>query len=389
MNITDSIKNIGIDDDTVKIFENQYNTPNGMTYNSYLINDEKVTILDTIDIAEQDKWLINIENELQTRAPYYLIISHLEPDHSASIQKLIEKYPNITLVGNKKTFEMLPHFIEIPPQLKTLEIKDGETLDIGHHKLEFYMAPMVHWPEVMVTYEHTEKIIFSADAFGKFGAVHDADYTSTNKENDWECEARRYYFGIVGKYGIQVKLLLKKLENKELKKICPLHGPILTENLEFYLKKYNDWSTYTPEKDGILILSASIYGHTLDAAELLKSTITQKEVQLLDLTKCDMYQAIADAFKYKTIVLAASSYNMNVFPPMEDFLNRLKDRNYQNRKIAIIENGSWAPSAAKSIKEILLKMKDIEILDSVITIKTSLSEENRNEIILLSKKISI
>jgi flavorubredoxin len=387
MNITKTIKNVGINDNSVRIFESQYHVQNGMTYNSYLIDDEKVTILDTIDIKEQDKWMKNIEDYLKGQEPYYLIISHLEPDHSGSIQNFIKKYPNITLVGNKKTFEMLPQFIKIPNTIKMLEVKEGETLNIGKHQLEFYMAPMVHWPEVMVTYEHTEKILFSADAFGKFGAVKDEDYINKNKEKNWEEEARRYYFGIVGKYGMQVQSLLKKLQNKEIKTICPLHGPIITENLEFYLNKYMQWSSYTAERDEILILCASIYGHTLESAKLLKNIITKKEVQLLDLTKCDMYEAVAKAFEYKTIVLAASSYNMNVFPPMEELLNKLKDRNYQNRTIAIIENGSWAPSAARVMKEIISKMKDIEIIEPTITIKTSLSEENKKQIKILGEKI--
>jgi flavorubredoxin len=270
MNITKTIKNVGINDNSVRIFESQYHVQNGMTYNSYLIDDEKVTILDTIDIKEQDKWMKNIEDYLKGQEPYYLIISHLEPDHSGSIQNFIKKYPNITLVGNKKTFEMLPQFIKIPNTIKMLEVKEGETLNIGKHQLEFYMAPMVHWPEVMVTYEHTEKILFSADAFGKFGAVKDEDYINKNKEKNWEEEARRYYFGIVGKYGMQVQSLLKKLQNKEIKTICPLHGPIITENLEFYLNKYMQWSSYTAERDEILILCASIYGHTLESAKLLK-----------------------------------------------------------------------------------------------------------------------
>lgn len=380
--ISDSIRYIGANDDELKIFENQYNLPNGMAYNSYLIKDEKVVVMDTIDRRKTDAWLQNLENELQGRNIDYLVISHLEPDHAGSIKIFLDKYPNTILVGNAKTFEMLPQFFDINPDIKKMTVKEGDTLNIGKHTLQFIMAPMVHWPEVMVTYEQTEKVLFSADAFGKFGIIDDDD--------DWACEARRYYFGIVGKFGASVQVLLNKAKNLDIKTICPLHGPVLTENLEYYINKYDTWSSYKPEDEGVLIACASIYGHTMEVAKKLEEMLKEKGVEkvvLTDLANDDIYEAVEDAFRYSKVVLAASSYNARVFPPMEHFLTKLRDRNYQNRKIGIIENGSWAPSAGKCMEAILSEMKNIEIIEPMVTIKSAMKENNIEEMNQLISKI--
>lgn len=380
--ISDSIRYIGANDDELKIFENQYNLPNGMAYNSYLIKDEKVVVMDTIDRRKTDAWLQNLENELQGRNIDYLVISHLEPDHAGSIKIFLDKYPNTILVGNAKTFEMLPQFFDINPDIKKMTVKEGDTLNIGKHTLQFIMAPMVHWPEVMVTYEQTEKVLFSADAFGKFGIIDDDD--------DWACEARRYYFGIVGKFGAFVQVLLNKAKNLDIKTICPLHGPVLTENLEYYINKYDTWSSYKPEDEGVLIACASIYGHTMEVAKKLEEMLKEKGVEkvvLTDLANDDIDEAVEDAFRYSKVVLAASSYNARVFPPMEHFLTKLRDRNYQNRKIGIIENGSWAPSAGKCMKAILSEMKNIEIIEPMVTIKSAMKENNIEEMKQLISKI--
>ena len=380
--ISDSIRYIGANDDELKIFENQYNLPNGMAYNSYLIKDEKVVVMDTIDRRKTDAWLQNLENELQGRNIDYLVISHLEPDHAGSIKIFLDKYPNTILVGNAKTFEMLPQFFDINPDIKKMTVKEGDTLNIGKHTLQFIMAPMVHWPEVMVTYEQTEKVLFSADAFGKFGIIDDDD--------DWACEARRYYFGIVGKFGASVQVLLNKAKNLDIKTICPLHGPVLIENLEYYINKYDTWSSYKPEDEGVLIACASIYGHTMEVAKKLEEMLKEKGVEkvvLTDLANDDIDEAVEDAFRYSKVVLAASSYNARVFPPMEHFLTKLRDRNYQNRKIGIIENGSWAPSAGKCMKAILSEMKNIEIIEPMVTIKSAMKENNIEEMKQLISKI--
>lgn len=380
--ISDSIRYIGANDDELKIFENQYNLPNGMAYNSYLIKDEKVVVMDTIDRRKTETWLQNLENELQGRNIDYLVISHLEPDHAGSIKIFLDKYPDTTLVGNSKTFEMLPQFFDINPDIKKITVKEGDTLNIGKHTLQFIMAPMVHWPEVMVTYEQTEKVLFSADAFGKFGIIDDDD--------DWACEARRYYFGIVGKFGASVQALLNKAKKLDIKTICPLHGPVLTENLEYYINKYDTWSSYKPEDEGVLIACASIYGHTMEVAKKLEEMLKEREVEkvvLTDLANDDIDEAVEDAFRYSKIVLAASSYNARVFPPMEHFLTKLRDRNYQNRTMAIIENGSWAPSAGKCMKAIIAEMKNIEIIESTITIKSAMKENNIEELEKLAEKL--
>ena len=380
--ISDSIRYIGANDDELKVFENQYDLPNGMAYNSYLIKDEKVVVMDTIDRRKTDTWLQNLEGELQGKKIDYLVISHLEPDHAGSIKIFLDKYPDTTLVGNSKTFEMLPQFFDINPDIDKIVVKEGDTLNIGKHTLQFIMAPMVHWPEVMVTYEQTEKVLFSADAFGKFGIIDD--------DNDWACEARRYYFGIVGKFGTSVQTLLNKAKKLDIRTICPLHGPVLTENLEYYINKYDTWSSYKPEDEGVLIACASIYGHTMEVAKKLEEMLKEREVEkvvLTDLANDDIDEAVEDAFRYSKIVLAASSYNARVFPPMEHFLTKLRDRNYQNRTMAIIENGSWAPSAGKCMKAIIAEMKNIEIIESTITIKSAMKENNIEELEKLAEKL--
>lgn len=369
--ITDSIYYIGADDKDIRLFEGQYEVPNGMSYNSYLIKDEKNVVFDTIDRNVTNTWLENLEKALNGETVDYLVVSHLEPDHAYNIGLLAEKYPNMKIVGNAMTFTMLPNFFDIDLTERKIIVKEGDTLNLGKHILQFFMAPMVHWPEVMVTYEQSEKILFTADGFGKFGTL--------DAEEDWDCEARRYYFGIVGKYGTQVQALLKKVATLDVKMICPLHGPILKENLKHYIEKYDIWSSYRPEDDGIFIACASIYGNTLEAAQKFKEILEKrgaKKVVLTDLVREDMAEAVEDAFRYDKIILAASSYNAGVFVPMEQFLNKLKERNYQNRKIGIIENGSWVPSASKSMKKILQEMKDIDIIEPSVTIKSTMKQEN-------------
>lgn len=372
MKITEDIIYIGADDKTIDLFEGQYVVPNGISYNSYLIKDERNVIMDTIDKRKSKEWLENLEKALEGQSPDYLVVSHMEPDHAFNIGEIANKYPKMKIIGNQKTFVMLKQFFNIPNlEERKVEVKEGEEINIGKHTLQFFMAPMVHWPEVMVTYEKTEKIVFSADGFGKFGTL--------DVKEEWIEEARRYYFNIVGKYGAQVQALLKKLATLDVKMICPLHGPILKENLEYYIDKYNIWSSYTPEEDGILIAYASIYGNTANVAKKLAEKLEQKgakKVILKDLARDDMADAIEDAFRYDKIILAASSYNMGVFPPMEQFLNQLKAKNYQNRKIGIIENGTWAPSAGKCMKDIISNMKDITIYEPTITIMSTLNKEN-------------
>ncbi len=372
MTISKDIIHIGASDKDIKIFESQYVLKNGMSYNSYLIKDEKNVVLDTIDEKLTDTWFQNLENALDGEKPDYLVVSHMEPDHAYNIGKLAKKYPEMKIVGNQLTFNMLANFFkEIDFSNRKFVVMEGDVLDIGKHKLQFFMAPMVHWPEVMVTYEQTEKILFSADGFGKFGAL--------DVEEEWDCEARRYYFGIVGKYGMQVQALLKKAATLDIQMICPLHGPILKENLGYYIDKYNTWSSYKPEEEGIYIACSSIYGNTLKAAQKLAEILKEKgakKVVLADLTKEDWAEAIEDAFRYSHLVVASSSYNAGLFPPMKRFLDHLKERNYQNRTVGIIENGSWAPSAGKCMKGTLEEMKNINIIEPMITIKSTMSDEN-------------
>ena len=383
MTISKDIIHIGASDENLKLFESQYVLEKGMSYNSYIIKDEKNVILDTIDEKVTDKWLQKIEETLKGDKPDYLIVSHMEPDHAYNIGLIAEKYPEMKIVGNQFTLNILSNFFDnIDLSNRKYIVKEGDILDIGKHKLQFFMAPMVHWPEVMVTYEQTEKILFSADAFGKFGAL-DAD-------EEWDCEARRYYFGIVGKYGTQVQALLKKAANLDIKMICPLHGPILKENLEYYINKYNTWSSYEPEEDGIYIACASIYGNTLNTAHKMAEILKEKgakKVVLADLTTEDWAEAVEDAFRYSHLIVAASSYNAGLFPPMEQFLNRLKERNYQKRTVGIIENGSWAPSAGKCMKNILQEMKELKIVEPVITIKSRMKDNNIEEMTKLADEI--
>ncbi len=383
MTISKDIIHIGASDKNIKIFESQYVLKNGMSYNSYLIKDEKNVVLDTIDEKLTDTWLENLENALNGEKPDYLIVSHMEPDHAYNIGAIAKKYPEMKIVGNQLTFNMLANFFkEIDFSNRKFVVMEGDVLDIGKHKLQFFMAPMVHWPEVMVTYEQTEKILFSADGFGKFGAL--------DVDEEWDSEARRYYFGIVGKYGMQVQALLKKAANLDIQMICPLHGPILKENLGYYIDKYNTWSSYKPEEEGIYIACSSIYGNTLKAAQKLAEILKEKgakKVVLADLTKEDWAEAIADAFKYSHLVVASSSYNAGLFPPMKQFLDHLKERSYQNRTVGIIENGSWAPSAGKCMKGTLEEMKNIHIIEPIITLKSTMSEENISQMEEMADKI--
>lgn len=369
--ISKSIKYIGADDKDLDLFEGQYIIPNGIAYNSYIVVDDKIAVMDTIDERKTDEWLKNLEEALEGRTPDYLVISHLEPDHAANIKRFTEKYPSATLVGNAKTFAMLPQFFEIDGAVEKLTVKEGDTLSLGEHTLTFIMAPMVHWPEVMVTYESSEKVLFSADGFGKFGAL--------DTDEDWACEARRYYFNIVGKYGGPVQTLLKKAAGLEIKTICPLHGPILSENLEYYINLYNTWSSYAPEAEGVFIACASVYGNTMNAALKLKEILLEKgcpKVAFADITRDDFAEAVEDAFKYGKVVFAASSYDGGVFPPMENLLSHLKSKAYQNRKVGIVENGSWAPSAARTMKAMLEGMKNITVCENTVTIKSAFKDSD-------------
>lgn len=369
--VTEDIVNIGVNDREITLFEGQYEVKKGMAYNSYVILDEQVAVMDTVDPRATEEWLKNLEEALGSRKVDYLVIQHMEPDHGGSIMQLIERFPDMEIVGNAKTFQMFQQFFDVNPGDKTITVKEGDTLSVGNHTLQFFMAPMVHWPEVMVTYEQSEKILFSADGFGKFG-TRDAD-------EDWTGEARRYYMNICEKYGMQVQALLKKAAALEIDMICPLHGPVLSENLEYYINKYQIWSSYEPEEEGVLIACASIHGHTKKAAEKMKELLEQqgaKKVVIADLARDDIHEAVADAFRYSHLVLAAASYDASVFPPMEDFLNRLKAKNYQKRTVGIIENGSWAPTAARSMKTILEGAKAIAFVEPVVTIKSALKAEN-------------
>ena len=381
--ISDDIFYIGADDKDIDLFESQYVVPNGISYNSYLIKDEKNVVMDTIDKRKTNEWLENLDKALNGETVDYLVVSHLEPDHAYNIGALAEKFPDMKIIGNAKTFAFLPQFFDIKNlDERKIVVEEGKEINIGKHTLQFFMAPMVHWPEVMVTYEKTEKIIFSADGFGKFGTL--------DTEEDWACEARRYYFNIVGKYGMQVQALLKKLATLDVKMICPLHGPILKENLGYYIEKYDIWSSYKPEDDGVFIAYASIHGNTAKAAKEFAKMLEEKgakKVTISDLTRDDMAEAIEDAFRYDKIILAASSYNFGVFPPMEQFLHHLLGKNYQNRKVGIIENGTWAPSAARCIKETLEKMTNIEICEPVVTIKSTVKPETMEKMNELADSI--
>ena len=371
-NFSENIKYIGVDDKDIDLFEGQYVVPEGMAYNSYVIVDEKIAVMDTVDAHKVGEWLANLEAALAGRKPDYLVIHHLEPDHAGGIADFVAKYPETTLVASAKAFALLPQFFALPATTKTQAVKEGETLALGSHTLQFIGAPMVHWPEVLFSYEQSEKVLFAADAFGKFG-VYDAD------PDDWACEARRYYFNIVGKYGNQVQVVLKKAAALDIKTICPLHGPVLTENLGYYIDKYNTWSSYAPEDKGVLVAFASIYGGTKKAAEKLAEKLTAagvEKVVVSDLARSDMAEVIEDAFRYDRMVVAAPTYDAGLFPVMEDFLNHLKAKNYSNRKVGIVENGTWAPMAAKKMTEILSTLKNVTLAETVVTVKSTLNAES-------------
>lgn len=381
--IAENVVYVGVDDKDIDLFESQYLVPNGVSYNSYVILDEKIAILDTVDARKTGEWMVQVQEALGDREPDYLIISHMEPDHSGSLEVLAERYPNMKLVGNAKTFAMLPQFTSMDVDERCVTMTEGATLALGNHTLQFFMAPMVHWPEVMVEYEQKEKILFSADAFGKFGAL--------DTEEDWACEARRYYFNIVGKYGAPAGALLKKAAGLDIQMICPLHGPILKENLEYYIGKYQIWTSYTPEDEGVLIAYASIHGNTGKAARRLAELLEEmgvKKVVVSDLAREDMAEVIEDAFRYDRMVLAAASYDAGVFPCMESFLNHLKAKAYQRRKVGILENGSWAPSAGKVMRAALEGMKDVTIVEPMVTIRSSMKPEDEKNLIELAKALA-
>lgn len=372
MKITDSILYVGVDDKDLDLFESQYVIPNGVSYNSYVILDEKVALMDTVDQRATREWLENLDRVLVGRTIDYLVVSHMEPDHAANVKTLIDKFPNMQIVGNAKTFTIMSQFFNVDLTDKSVVVKEGDILSLGTHTLQFIMAPMVHWPEVMVAYEQSQKVLFSADGFGKFGAL--------DVEDAWEGEARRYYFNIVGKYGAQVQALLKKAATLDIQMICPLHGPVLNENIGYYIDKYNTWSSYEPEDEGVFVAYASIHGNTEEAAKEFGAMLKKKgakKVVIADLSREDMAEAVEDAFRYSKLVVAAASYDAGVFPCMEDFLHHLKAKNYQKRTVGIIENGSWAPSAAKQMKVILEGMKNITICEPVVTIKSTLNETSR------------
>ena len=384
MRITDDILYVGVNDHNIDLFEGQYIVPNGMAYNSYVINDEKIAVMDTVDAAFGDEWLKNIADVLNGATPDYLIIQHMEPDHSANIQKFLEVYPNIKVVGNAKTFTMIGNFfrdLKLADENK-LEVKNKDTLTLGKHELTFVFAPMVHWPEVMVTYDSKDKVLFSADGFGKFGAL--------DAEEDWDCEARRYYVGIVGKYGAQVQNLLKVAATLDIQTICPLHGPVLTENLEHYIGQYNTWSSYGTESEGVMIAYTSVYGNTKKAVELLAEKLKEKgcpKVVVTDLAREDMAEAVEDAFRYGKIVLASTTYNGDVYPFMKTFIEHLTERNYQNKTIGLIENGSWASMAGKVMRGMFEKSKNITWLETSVKIMSSMDEQNKADIEKMAEEL--
>ena len=384
MIVSDSVKYIGVDDTDIDLFESQYPVPDGVSYNSYVILDDKIAVMDTVDERKTDEWFSNLTEVLEDRQPDYLVISHLEPDHSSNIERLAVRYPDMKLVGNAKTFQMLPQFFDMDFSERSIVVKEGEELSLGTHKLVFYMAPMVHWPEVMVTYEATEKILFSADGFGKFGAIE------LTKDKDWACEARRYYFNIVGKYGGPVQQLLKKVAGLDINMICPLHGPVLKDNLGYYIGLYDTWSKYEPENKGVLIAYASIHGNTAKAAyelaDMLKKAGEDKVV-VSDLSREDMAEVIEDAFRYDRMILCAASYDGGVFPCMQDFLLHLQSRAYQNRTVGMVENGSWAPCAARVMRNIVDTFKNITVVEPVVTIKSTVKESDKAALSSLAQAI--
>lgn len=378
--LSNDIYYIGVNDHSIDLFESQYIVPNGMAYNSYLILDDKIAIMDSVDINFKDEWINNIKEVLKDKKPTYLIIHHMEPDHSANIISLVNEYPEIVLVGNAKTFAMLDQFFR-GFEYHKLIVKENDVLDLGHHHIQFVMAPMVHWPEVMVSYDKDSKTLFSADAFGKFGAL--------DVEEDWACEARRYYFGIVGKYGMQVQMLLKKLAALPVERICALHGPILDSNIDYYLNLYQTWSSYSVETDGVFIAYSSVYGNTKKAVMLLKEELEKNHIKVSasDLARDDLAEAVEDAFKYGKLVIATTTYNAGVFPCVESFISALKERNYQKRKIAVIENGSWAPNVIKTVTADFEANKEISFVEPFVSIKSSLDDKNINDIKELAKAL--
>lgn len=380
--ITNDILYVGVDDKKIDLFEGQFPVPNGMAYNSYVIIDEKTAVFDTVDINFTDEWLANVKEALGGRMPDYLVVQHMEPDHSANIANFIKAYPETTIVSNAMAFGMLGSYFSELKAVKKLIVKDGDTLSLGSHELKFVFAPMVHWPEVMFTYDSTDKVLFSADAFGKFGTL--------DTDEDWACEARRYYFGIVGKFGAQTQAVLKKLAGLEIEKICALHGPILTDDLGYYIGLYDTWSSYKPEAEGVVIAYTSVYGHTKEAVLMLEDKLKAKgcKVALFDLTRDSVTEAIEDAFKYGKIVLATTTYYGEIFPAMRNFIHDLTERNYQNRTIGIIENGSWSPMAAKCIKGLFENSKDITWLENSVKIKAAVSDENVAQLDAMAEELA-
>ena len=372
MEITSTIRYVGVDDLDIDLFESQYVVPEGMAYNSYIILDEKVAIMDTVDARKGAEWWANVETVLAGRTPDYLVVQHLEPDHAALIHEVLGRYPQVKVVATAKAVQMMPQFFDnVDFEGRTVAVKEGDTLSLGSHTLQFFVAPMVHWPEVMVSYEQSEKVLFAADAFGKFGALCN--------EGSWDCEARRYYINICGKYGAQVQALLKKAATLDIRTICPLHGPVLTENLGHYIALYDTWSKYEPETEGVLVAYASIHGGTAVAANRLADILREKgapKVVVTDLSRCDMAEAVEDAFRYSHMVVCAASYDADVFPPMHDFLHHLKLKSYQNRKVAIVENGSWAPTAGRVMRAMLEGMKNITIVESMVTIRSRMKDSD-------------
>lgn len=382
MTITNDIRYIGVNDHDIDLFEGQYIVPEGMAYNSYVIIDEKTAVMDTVSADFGEEWLANLENVLAGRKPDYLIIHHMEPDHSANIDKFISAYPEAAVVGNAKTFEMIDQFFGSGLCKNKLAVKNGDTLSLGRHELTFLFAPMVHWPEVMMSYDETDKALFSADAFGKFGALDCQD-------KEWDCEARRYYMGIVGKYGMQVQAVLKKAAALDIKMICPLHGPVLTGDLSHYMSLYDIWSSYGVESEGVCIAYTSVYGNTKRAAELLAKKLEERgcKAAISDLARCDMAEAVEDAFRYGKLVLATTTYNADIFPFMRQFIDHLTERNYQNRTIGFIENGTWAPAAAKIMKAMFEKSKNINYIDTTVTLRSAMTEENAEAIDRMAEEL--
>ncbi|MBR2336231.1 MAG: FprA family A-type flavoprotein [Clostridia bacterium] len=383
MRITDDVRYIGVNDRQIDLFEGQYPVPDGMAYNSYVIIDEQIAVLDTVDIGFTDEWLVNLERELEGRLPDYLIIQHMEPDHSASIARFTDKYPLAKIVATAKAFPMIKGFFGNDYADRQIVAVEGFKLSLGKHNLTFITAPMVHWPEVMVTYDEYDKILFSADAFGKFGALDSED-------DDWACEARRYYFGIVGKYGVQVQALLKKVGGLDIKTICSLHGPVLDDNLGYYIGLYNTWSSYMPEEDGVLVAYTSVYGNTRRAAKLLADKLEAlgNKVVLTDLARCEIFETVEDAFRYSKLVLATTTYNGDIFPFMKQFIDHLTERNYSNRTVGLIENGSWAPIAAKKMREMFEKSKNINFTDTTVKITSALNDESMAALDFLAKELT-